>query len=176
MSTQHRYDYMRSSIKDGDILLYKGSGWFSALIKFFTKSKYSHAGIVCWWNNRLMVLEAVGKGVIVTPLSKNIKEYPGTVELFFPNKISEAQRKKIISFAQIELGKEYSIWKLFLYMFTKKDKRDAYRKENKLFCSHFVASTYNYAGYDIVKGTSDSYTTPEDIATSDKISFKGNLK
>lgn len=63
----HRYEDIRSSIEDGDIVFIKGS-WKSlpqALIMFFTRSKFAHVALAFWVetsnSKRLMVVEAHGK-------------------------------------------------------------------------------------------------------------------
>ena len=73
-----KYDEIRKQIKDGDIFLYKGkgllrSGFIATLVQVVTRSPYSHAGMAVWWNQRLMVIEAIGNGVIVNPLSLSLE-------------------------------------------------------------------------------------------------------
>ena len=166
------YQEIRDTINNADILMYKGTTLFSRLIRKVTKSEYSHAGIVAWWNDRLMVLEAVGKGVIVTPISSNISHYKGEVHLYSTKaSISANVRSKMLQFAQQELGKEYATWKLILFgikiIFKKNlDEKDELKRTNKLYCSHYVAQVYNSQGHDLKKGVSDRFMRPEDIANS----------
>src|SRR3990172_11256167 len=77
-----RYEEIRDQITNGDVLMYKGSGIVSSIIQWATRSPYSHAGIAARWNERLMVLEAKGRGVVASPFSRNIEEYRGDVEWF----------------------------------------------------------------------------------------------
>ena len=176
------YDKFRSEIKNGDVLMYMGNSLLSKLIRFVTKSNYSHAGIAVWWNDRLMVLEAVGKGVILTPMSKNVSHYNGWVDWLTATKpISKPKRLRMVQFAQKELGKEYSKWKLIIFGYIlilgkDKDKRDKLRQANKLFCSQYVAQIYNSAGIDLKEGVSDRFTSPKDIAHSDKLAHVRRLK
>ncbi len=175
------YEKYRNEIKDGDILLYKGKGFVSTVIKKITKSEYSHAALAVWWNGRLMVLEAVGKGVIATPLSKNVSKYHGSVDWYSHKTISDEDRQKLVAHAQLGLGKEYSKWKLVILayklIFTSRDKKDDFKKENELFCSHFVAAQYNFSGNDLIENLSDSLTHPEDIAgATDVLDFRANFK
>ena len=169
--TRHYID-IRSSIRDGDVLMYRGRSWISRLIQAATRSQYSHAGLATWWNNRLMVMEAIGKGVVVTPLSANIREYHGTVELFTcKEEINDEQRLWMIQFAQRELGKAYGRWNAlvlgFRLLFKRTiEARDALRRGRRLFCSHYVAETYTAAGKDLKKGASDRFMSPGDIAQS----------
>jgi hypothetical protein len=169
----NNYNLNRQDIKNGDILLYSGSGFFSGAIKLFTGSEYSHAGIAVWWNDRLMVLESVGKGMIATPLSKNVKKYPGRVDLFRTfDHIPDNDREMIVRHAQQKLGDEYSKWKLIVFthkmIWGARPRKDGYKKSNNWYCSHIVAASYNYAGYDLVDDLADDFTSPEDIRGSEK--------
>ncbi|MFQ5824003.1 MAG: YiiX/YebB-like N1pC/P60 family cysteine hydrolase [bacterium] len=178
----YQYAHVRSQIKNGDVLMYKGKGLISFLITKITGSAYSHAGIAVWWNKRLMVMEAVGKGVIVTPLSHNVEHYKGDVEWFWcKEQISDEHRIKMVQFAQEELGKSYAKWKLIifgLFILLKKDmdKRDELRRANKLFCSYYVAQIYNSIGLDLKKNKSDRFMTPDDISKSPLLIKKAVLK
>lgn len=166
------YDQARVQIQDGDVLLYRGLSLASRVIRWATGSPYSHAGLAVWWNGRLMVLEAVGKGVVVTPLSANVRGYHGDVEWFASTEaITPAERKQLVEIAQKELGKEYATWKAVLLGIRRLlgadiDRRDTIRRERKLFCSLYVASVYTAIGRDLSRGVSDSFTSPADIARS----------
>lgn len=166
------YDDARQQIQDGDVLLYRGLSLASSVIRWATGSPYSHAGLAVWWNGRLMVLEAVGKGVVVTPLSANVRGYHGDVEWFASTEtITPEERQRLVEVAQKELGKEYATWKAILLGIRRLlgsgiDRRDTVRRERKLFCSLYVASVYNAIGRDLTKGISDAFTSPADIARS----------
>jgi hypothetical protein len=175
------YKEIRSNIKNGDILMYKGKGLFSALIKFFTRSDYSHAGIAVWWNERLMVMEAVGKGVIVTPLSRNIDYYPGDVEWFeYEEKISEEDRIKMMICGQEELGRSYGklkvLWFGIKIFFGLKLKKEDAEEHDRLFCSEYVSKIYDCIDLDLDMDKAHRNTSPDDIVKSSKTVFKGVLK
>jgi len=182
------YREARGFIKNGDILLYEGKGLISSIImkvqkkfskKRTVKGQYSHAGMVVWWNKRLMVLEAVGKGVFPTPLSRNIKHYKGRITIWRAS-VSDSQRHKIIVFAQMEIGKEYHTLRLVLMfwklIFGGADKKDEFRAENKLVCSQYVAAAYNVGGCDLRRNLADRFTKPNDIADSPETRCCGTLK
>jgi len=181
-NTKTDYFEIRNEFKNGDILLYKGRTWISKAIQWFTGSEYSHAGIVAWWNDRLMVLESVDKGVVVTPMSNNIKKYWGDVEWFQSiEEISDEQRLKMLEYAQEELGKEYNQFQILIIGFKillgqNVKHSDKLRKSKKLFCSHYVSSVYNYIGMDLKEKLSDDFTSPDDIAKSPKLVKKAVLK
>lgn len=176
------YDEHRAEINNGDVLMYRGKSLESRVIQWAIRSRYSHAGLAAWWNDKLMVMEAVGKGVVTTPLSSNVLGYRGDVEWFTPvEPIPEEDRLRLVEFAQRELGKEYALWKALLLglriLFQHgREKRDRLRREGQLFCSHYVAEAYNAIGRDLKKGVSDRFMSPGDIADSPLLRRVGALK
>ncbi len=171
------YSEVRNQIKDGDILLYKGKGIFTSglvptLVQWVTRSTYAHAGVAAWWNNRLMVIEAIGSGVIANPISLSLKRYKATVEWFqYREEISDDVRRNMVKIAQEDLSKHYAIWRTVWFaikiLFVQKfEERDEIREENKYFCSQFVAHVYTSAGLDLKKLRADREMAPVDIAES----------
>jgi len=173
------YIDVRSEIKNGDILMYKGRELISKIIGLFTHSEYSHAGIAVWWNKRLMVLEAVGKGVLVTPLSRNICHYKGNVELFtYDGEIPEDKRIDMVITAQEELGKSYARWEIIWFAIkllfkSKMDVPDTKSPITRFFCSQYVSMIYESIGIDLVIEKANKYTSPDDIVRSKKTIKKG---
>jgi len=176
------YSGMRKTLASGDVLLYEGEKFFSWVIKKVTRSRFSHAGIAVWWNERLMVMEAVGRGVVVTPLSASVGHYNGHVHWYTSKRpLGPEERRRMIIFAQEQLGKEYALWKAIwlgiqLLFNRKPEKRDRLKREQKLFCSAYVAQIYNSVGVDLKPGFSDSSVVPEDIAISPELLRRGVLK
>jgi hypothetical protein len=127
-------------------------------------------------------MEAVGRGVVVTPLSASVGHYNGHVHWYTSKRLlSEEERKRMIIFAQGELGKEYALWKAIwvgikLLFNWKPEKRDKLKREQKLFCSAYVAQIYNFIGVDLKPGLSDTSVMPEDIASSPELLHRGVLK
>ncbi len=162
--------------------MYRGRSLLSRIIQYMTRSPYSHAGLAAWWNDRLMVMEAVAKGVVVTTLSANVRSYHGDVEWFTcVEEIPETDRHQMIQFAQQELGKEYARWRavmLGLKILSQKDRkqRDRLRRERRLFCSLYVAEVYNAIGKDLKKGVSDRFMSPADLAGSPLLRRAGLLR
>ncbi len=177
-----KYEEIRLQIKNGDVFLYRGQGIVAGIIRWLTHSTYSHAGIAVWWNERLMVMEAVMRGVRVTPVSRNLFQHKGSVEWFTCKKeISEEDRLRMVIFAQEELGKSYARWKAVLFgvkVLFKRDlgKKDELRMENKLFCSQYVARIYNAIGLDLKKNREDRFMSPGDLARSPLLEKRGVFK
>jgi hypothetical protein len=177
-----RYEEVRPQIQNGDVIMYTGKKILPRLIGWLTRSPYSHAGIAVWWNERLMIMEAVMRGVRVASLSRNIYQHKGNVEWFSCKKeIAEEDRLRMVIFAQEELGKSYARWKAVLFglkVLFKRDlsKKDELRMENKLFCSQYVAQTYNSIGLDLKKNREDRFMSPGDIASSPLMEKRGEFK
>jgi len=177
-----RYEEVRPHIKNGDVIMYEGKSIVPKLVGWFTRSPYSHAGIAVWWNERLMVMEAKMRGVMVMPLSRNIFRHKGKVEWFTSKQeISDEDRLRMVIFAQEELGKRFAAWKAILLgwkVLSKRDlgERDRLRRENKLFCSQYVAQIYNSIGLDLKKKREDRFMSPGDIAKSPLMEKRGEFK
>ena len=178
------YNNYRQQMRNGDVLLFRGVGLVSWLIQKRTSSPYSHAGIVAWWHDRLMVLEAVGDGVRAMPLSRNISTYSGGVDYYRSNRnIDDATRRQMVIFAQAQLGKAYAHRQLFRYAvmhvlglpFSQHD-RGAQGAAGKYFCSHYVAEIYRRHGYDLDIALSDLHTSPKVLVDSPYLDFIGTLK
>lgn len=187
-----KYEIFRTSFKDGDMLLSMGEGIFSSIIKWFSnlikkrKKHYSHASIVAWWGSektpdtvadygRLMVLEAVKKGVIATPISEIIKKYKGKIHWYKCPGLTDEERARIIETAKEHLGKEYTPWYGFLKFFSKPNRENRKGKRPYWFCSELAANAYTENGHDPVKKKSDGYTLPDDLAESPIFESMGEI-
>lgn len=178
------YDTYRTLIKNGDVLLYRGTGWSSWVIQKVTGSPYSHAGVAAWWNTRLMVLEAVGKGVVASPLSENLKRYHGGVDYYWcATPIADPQRMQMLDFAQMQLGKEYNLLQVimsglrtFFRVKIKNSKGRFKHAAGKYFCSQYVSDVYRQAQVDLGIDLSSDRVTPDAIARSPALTLKGILK
>lgn len=176
------YRTRRKNIQNGDILLFRGHRIFSRMIRFFSGSEYSHAGLAVWWNRRLMVMEVLSSGLILRTMSRSVSRYFGHVDLFSTKKsLPAAKRQKMIEFAQEELGKKYSVAHLLqagvyrIFGLGSPDERTLRRVE-KMICSEFISRVYLKAGIDLKKGMESSFTTPGDISLSPALMKKSRLK
>ena len=75
------YAALRHRIRSGDLLAWSHRGWGSwydlqvQAVRVFTRSEYSHVGIAWVVGGRVLVLEAVGAGVRIYPLSRLLPAY-----------------------------------------------------------------------------------------------------
>jgi hypothetical protein len=164
------YPDIREGIRDGDILLFRGRSWISRLIRWFTRSPYSHSGILGWWNDRLMVLEAVPNGVVVSRASIAVQKYSGQVELWTTDE--PLVRAEVLYAAQLLLGKRYSKVKLLhnlrrlLFGRRRGEAADPDAPPQDFVCSEFVSRVWRAGGVDLAKDSPDMYTKPSDLARS----------
>lgn len=124
-------------------------------------------------------MEADKPGVVVSTLKRKISVYTGKVEWFVCNQdISEDDRKKMVIFAQDELGKSFAKWRALLLGLKTRFKIelsaiDKLTKHDKLFCSEYVANIYRQAKIDLAEDKADEFTSPKNIADSKKLTKKG---
>lgn len=131
----HGYGINTSILKDGDIIFQETNSEQAKAIKYATRSKYTHVGIIFTVNNSLMVLEAV-QPVKLTSLNtfikrsvhghyviKRLKNYN---EIITAEKIDKMKK---IGFSY--LGKNYDIY------FEWNDKR--------IYCTELVWKIYKNA-------------------------------
>lgn len=118
------------SLRNGDVLLFKGNGGGSRLIKVFTRSDVTHAGLVfrCPITDVVYVWETGdlpgGSGPLITvrnsikltahlvPLSTRIKAYDGEVyvkRLLHDGKSKELDEVAYARFIKSNLGRKYPV-------------------------------------------------------------------
>ena len=171
------YAQTRDTIKDGDVLLFQGTGVFSRLIRFVTRSQYSHSGLALWWNDRLMVLESTEPEVRVMPLSILVGHYP-RVDLY--KAIKHYDPVQLFEASTEALGKKDAVWTIVRYarriLFRLRGGGDPRKPPDKFVCSQLVSFAYREAGLDLDKDNPDEFTTPEALSKSHGLVFAGTLR
>ncbi len=96
MTATERYEAMRASLHTGDIVLFSGKGRVSNVIKWASKTPWSHVGMVYKMHSdtRVMVAESTtlsdisdvitgkrSEGVQIVPLSQRLVKYDGAVAI-----------------------------------------------------------------------------------------------
>ncbi len=172
------YGDCRDSIRNGDIVLFRGRSWLSRAIRWVTNSPYSHAGVAAWWGDRLLVLEAVGKGIVATRLSHVVHHYDGLCELWTTD--AALGRDDVVRAGQLLLGRAYSkakalaLLKRILLRSRMRDPDPVIAPE-AFVCSEFVSRVWRAGGIDLKIDTPDRFTKPGDIARSASVRKVGDL-
>lgn len=148
-----KYKDIRSEIKTGDLLAWSSGSWKTwagiqiNIVRIFTRSEYSHVGLAYVNHGRVFILEAVGAGVRIFPLSKELPFY----YISKPTKLSRAAT----TFAFEQLGEKYSKFQAILGgLGLLKDSQD-----DKWQCAEYV---YNILKTD-QKDMLDTELTPSAI-------------
>src|SRR5690554_6247260 len=77
------FEQAKTNIRTGDILFCSGRYLVSELIKKLSKSRFSHIGLLVYWNEHVLVLESVeDDGVRVVPLSHYLYNYENSKEKY----------------------------------------------------------------------------------------------
>lgn len=84
---RNQVDYLdiRSTIRDGDLLLMRPSTLAGREICLWTRCEYSHAAMVACWFGRLLVLQMLPwEGGAPDRLSRLVDRYPGWIDVWRP--------------------------------------------------------------------------------------------
>jgi len=105
--TNYEYDAVKTKIREGDVLLFRGQGWISHFIGTSTETPYTHVGVASWINGNANkqegILECVefregsmlsglfgwagaGGGRSVN-LYQAVKKHPGCIDVYRPDPV-----------------------------------------------------------------------------------------
>ena len=175
-----RYEDVRRELRSGDLVFCSGSYVFSGLIQRFTRSVWSHVGIVYRDEHlrRVFILESeTGIGVRLVPISKYLRDYHGrrrsyrgqiVVACVDPEPGDERVRQAV-SFGMDLLTKPYDNFEIVRIA-----ARIAFRigrrtQDRKFICSELVDECYRAAGVRFVRR--DNYISPDDIWRDPSVSM-----
>ena len=173
------YSEIRDDLKTGDMVLFSGDGFVSRIIQMYTRSKWSHVGLVVKdeWYDMLLLWESttlskvktvygnVRQGVAVRPLSEVVAKYEGEVGIRqLERPLSDGQQVDIGDLRKEFKGRDYEQSKSELF----KSAYDFIGGKNEedlssLFCSELVAEAYQRVGLLSEHTPSNEYT-PADLA------------
>lgn len=168
----------RRRFRTGDILCFRGQGLGSYLIRWATRSVYSHCGLTYVFEDRVYCLEAVGAaGVRLALMSTLIDRYDGGVDYFDVIGPDDGQRKRALGFAFQQLGRVYDNRGIlrFARAILMRNRDPKPFEDQDWFCSELVAAAYSEAGFPLVP-LHASYTSPQDLAGSNKLRFRHILR
>ncbi len=153
------YEEIRGSLRTGDIVFCSGTYFFSKAIRLFTKSVWSHVGIIYRddFLDRIFILESETLiGVRLAPLSKYLKDYHGRrrpyrgrmfVARLEPD-VAEEVQKKAISYGMDQLTKPYDNWEILRIAFRIAFGIGRKSRDRKYICSELVYEAFHKAGVE----------------------------
>lgn len=175
-----KYKIIRNDLQTGDLIFCSGNYFFSRLIQKFTKSNWSHVGIVYRDEalDRILVLESEKVfGVRFAPLSKYLKDYHGKNKPYkgyvvlarINTEIPITALQQTISYGMDELTKPYDNWEVIriairiIFKITRREHNRSY------ICSELVQECFNKAGIKFLD--KDTKISPEDIWQNERVQF-----
>lgn len=179
-----RYDSLRGQLQTGDLVFCSGNYQFSKIIQYFTKSVWSHVGVIYKDENlgRMLILESeVGIGVRLCPMSKYLKDYHGKNKPYkgfvviarVQPTVDQSRVKKIISYGLDELTKPYDNWEIIRIMIRIMFKITRRTKDRKYICSELIDECYKQAGVKFQ--LMDEFVSPDDIWNDEKVVKLGRV-
>jgi len=168
----HSYDAMRHDLQTGDLVFCSGSYFFSQAIQKFTRSVWSHVGVIYRdpTLQRVFILESETLiGVRLAPLSKYLRDYHGKNRPYKGNivvarlhpLIDEEKLNHAISYGMDELTKPYDNFEIVRIGFRILFHVSRRTRDRKYICSELVYDCYD--SIDVPFDLSDEYVGPDDI-------------
>ena len=168
-------------ITSGDLVLFRGRGLISRLIRACGRSPYSHAGMICFWSASPFLCEIrEWHGGRAVTLASQVRKYGGRMDVFRVNRELFSQFSGTLAGTEMSrlAGDEYNyrgvllaglrrlpFLRLCFSHRTCDDQFPAHR--GPLFCSEAVAQAARVGGgVDPVPLLADRLTEPGDLARS----------
>jgi len=168
----HPYENMRDDLRTGDLVFCSGSYFFSRAIQQFTRSIWSHVGVIYKdpTLQRVFVLESETLiGVRLAPLSKYLADYHGNNRPYKGNiviarvhpLIDEERLNHAISYGMDELTKPYDNLEILRIGFRILFSVSRRTRDRKYICSELVYDCFDRIGVPF--NLRDEYVSPDDI-------------
>jgi hypothetical protein len=178
------YEQVRQQLQTGDLLFCSGSYLFSGLIQRFTRSVWSHVGVIYRDDTlqRMFVLESeAGIGVRLVPLSKYLRDYHGRRRPYrgqiavgrLQSGVDDGRLRQVISFGMDELTRPYDnseILRIALRIALRVTRRT---HDRKYICSELVHEAFRRAGVTLQVG--DGYISPDDLWRSPELQLRWRI-
>jgi hypothetical protein len=134
------------------VLLFRGRGFISALIRWQTRGEYSHAAFLLPDGQ---ILESwPGAGVRI----KTLTDCKG-IDVYDVLGISPEQWESALSYAKAQVGKKYDYWSVIRFV-----SRRNLPKNAKWFCSELVFVSLVMAGFHLFERVEGSTVSPAILA------------
>lgn len=168
-------------IRRADLLLFRGHGLISRVIRSASRSKYTHAAKVDRWDGQLFCCEVREfRGGRIVTLASQVAKFPGQIDVFFsnPNNRPGYDREASAAYMRRFAGQDYGYKALakaafqFLpgvrFFFSHDyELENGTAPETPPFCSQACAVADRHGGQiDPVPHLADRFTTPGDLSRS----------
>lgn len=175
------YDQIRAQLRTGDIVFCSGTYFFSRTIQWFTRSVWSHVGIIYRDDNlqRIFVLESETViGVRLAPLSKYLHDYHGRNKPYKGRIViarltpapDDEKLKTAISFGMDELTRPYDNWEICRIAMRILFRRGRKVRDRKYICSELVYEAFRKA--DVAFEFRRNSISPDDIWSDERVTMQ----
>ncbi|WP_369161880.1 YiiX/YebB-like N1pC/P60 family cysteine hydrolase [Candidatus Thiodiazotropha sp. LNASS1] len=172
------YSVMRDELQTGDLVFCSGSYFFSQAVQKFTKSVWSHVGMIYKdpTLERVFVLESETMiGVRLAPLSKYLRDYHGKNRPYKGNiviarvdpPVDKQKLNQAISYGMDELTKPYDNFEIIRIGIRILFKISRRTRDRKYICSELVYDCFDSVGVPF--NLRDEYVSPDDIWQDDQV-------
>ncbi|MEW8202559.1 MAG: YiiX/YebB-like N1pC/P60 family cysteine hydrolase [Candidatus Thiodiazotropha endolucinida] len=172
------YSEMRNDLQTGDLVFCSGSYFFSQAVQKFTKSVWSHVGMIYKdpTLERVFVLESETMiGVRLAPLSKYLRDYHGRNRPYKGNiviarvdpPVDKQKLNQAISYGMDELTKPYDNFEIIRIGIRILFKISRRTRDRKYICSELVYDCFDSVGVPF--NLRDEYVSPDDIWQDDQV-------
>ncbi|MBT3011568.1 MAG: hypothetical protein KUF77_13035 [Candidatus Thiodiazotropha sp. (ex Lucina aurantia)] len=172
------YSEMRDDLQTGDLVFCSGSYFFSQAVQKFTKSVWSHVGMIYKdpTLERVFVLESETLiGVRLAPLSKYLRDYHGRNRPYKGNiviarvdpPVDKQKLNQAISYGMDELTKPYDNFEIIRIGIRILFKISRRTRDRKYICSELVYDCFDSVGVPF--NLRDEYVSPDDIWQDDQV-------
>ena len=155
------YNQIRNDFKTGDLLFFSGNHWLSSMIRWRSKSAWSHVGMVVVLEeiDRVFLAESIlGVGVRFLPISFVLKNYDGHQKPY-NGRVAWARnceveeevevKQKLKEFCMDNLTKQYDTREYWRILWRTLVSSRKLFKDEKYTCAEYIYEAYQYAGLKV---------------------------
>lgn len=164
------YPEIRGGIQTGDLLLFMGRSWISRLIALVLRRPYSHVGLLVRRGDRVLVFQALLRGVCVLPAREAVARYNGLCDWWSlrRDKAAALDVEKLSQLAASGVGRSFGVFSMLRLGLTLLLGRTRSRLEtdpsmSRMFCSQYISHCFRAAGFDLCPEFADHQTSPADL-------------
>jgi len=137
------------------IYFHRGKGFWAAMIRWFTRSKYSHVSIA--FGDEVVYEARPGKGVVKGPLTSN----EGVTPFIFKTG-NYIDVYAVRTFCESQLGTPYDYWSIVCFLIGIKPRRS----KAKYNCSEFTADACATGGQNLQERVESFKLSPDNLSWS----------
>jgi uncharacterized protein YycO len=146
------------------LAFYKGTSWVSLAIRWQTRGRYSHVGVVTPDGK---IIESWHRGGVLKNASLGMRHDPQTeVDIYSVTGLNRMQNASVLEFMENQLGKKYDFLSVARFI-----SRREVDDQEKWFCSELVMAAFHHAASPLLNVASHK-VSPEVLSWSPRLKFE----